>query len=57
MLPRLPMELPLPARAKASPGVTAKARTATAATTRFLRRMGFRFSETGNDMVIDLGQA
>jgi hypothetical protein len=44
MLPRLPIEAPLPARASARAGESASARTVTAAMIVCLRRIGFRFS-------------
>jgi hypothetical protein len=43
MLPRLPNELPLPARASAKPGDKARARAAQPAIRTEERRMGFRF--------------
>src|SRR6202789_2852243 len=43
MLPRLPNELPPPARASASPGDSASARAAKPASRIEVRRIGFRF--------------
>jgi len=57
MLPRLPIELPPPARASTTAGVNARVKARAAANKDLVRRIGFRFLRSDIHMVISHAHA